>query len=327
MNYIGVDGVPTPADQAVISVMDHGFMYGLGLFETFRTYGGRPFLLEQHLQRLETGCKALGIAHQVDHGRVEAEIAELLARNGLDEGYIRYTVTAGEGPLGLPVGDYEKPRVVIYVKPLPDPGETLYTDGKPLWRLTTPRNTPEGEVRFKSLHYMNNVLAKRELARLEREALQTADAPAANAQPHVHGRRSVAVPAEGLLLTADGWLAEGIVSNVFFARNGRLYTPDVETGILPGVTRAKVLELAAEQGIAAEEGRYTWDELLAADEVFLTNSLQELVPVTELVESDQPGGRGSLRRTVGTGRIGPMTCLLLGKYREKARSGDAADHL
>lgn len=323
MNYIGVDGVPTPVDQAVISVMDHGFMYGIGLFETFRTYGGRPFLLDRHLQRLEAGCRALGMAYQADLGRVEAEIAELLERNGLEEGYIRYTVTAGEGPLGLPAGDYEKPRVVIYVKPLPEPSAALYTDGKPLWRLATPRNTPEGEVRFKSLHYMNNVLAKRELARLEREAQHTADAPAA----HAHGSRPAAAPAEGLLLTADGWLAEGIVSNVFFVRNGRLYTPDVKTGILPGVTRARVLELAAEQGIAAEEGRYTWDELLAADEVFLTNSIQELVPVTELVESDQPGGRGSLRRTVGTGRIGPMTCLLLGKYREKGRSGDAADHL
>lgn len=329
MNYIGVDGVPTLADQAVISVMDHGFMYGLGLFETFRTYGGRPFLLEQHLQRLEAGCKALGIAHQVDHGRVEAEIAELLAWNGLDEGYIRYTVTAGEGPLGLPVGDYEKPRVVVYVKPLPETGELLYTYGKPLWRLATPRNTPEGEVRFKSLHYMNNVLAKRELAGLEREAQQTADRSETHERVHghVHVRRPVVAPAEGLQLTADGWLAEGIVSNVFFARNGRLYTPDVGTGILPGVTRAMVLELAAEQGIAAEEGRYTWDELLAADEVFLTNSIQELVPVTELVEPGQPGGQATLRRTIGSGQIGPMTRLLLGEYREKARSGDAADYL
>lgn len=325
MNYIGVDGIPTPADQAVISVMDHGFMYGIGLFETFRTYGGRPFLLERHLERLMAGCRALGIDFKVDLGQVEAEIAELLKRNGLAEGYIRYTVTAGEGPLGLLAGDYVKPRVVIYVKPLPEPGAALYMDGKPLWRLETPRNTPEGEVRYKSLHYMNNVLAKRELARLEREAQQQASAAFT-----AHGPHPAAAPPEGLQLTAQGWLAEGIVSNVFFVRNGKIYTPDTETGILPGITRAMVLELAAEQGIPTEEGRYTWDELLAADEVFLTNSIQELVPVTELAEPGKPGnpgGRRMQRRTVGTGQIGPMTKRLLGKYREKARNGDAADYL
>lgn len=322
MNYIGVEGVPTPADQAVISVMDHGFMYGIGLFETFRTYGGQPFLLERHLERLTAGCKALGIDYKADLRQVKAEIRELLERNGLDEGYIRYTVTAGEGPLGLPAGDYDKPRVVIYVKPLPEPGAALYTKGKPLWRLAIPRNTPEGEVRFKSLHYMNNVLAKRELARMEREALQQGASAFEEHEP-----RPSAVPAEGLLLTAEGWLAEGIVSNVFFVRNGKCYTPDIDTGILPGITRAVVLELAAEQGLPTEEGRYTWDELLTADEVFLTNSIQELVPVTELVELDMQVRQGMQRRKVGAGLIGPVTQSLLGKYREKARNGDAADHL
>ncbi|MNW44481.1 Branched-chain-amino-acid aminotransferase [compost metagenome] len=312
MKYIGVDGVPTPTDQAVISVMDHGFMYGIGLFETFRTYGGRPFLLERHLDRLMAGCRALGIDFKADPGRVESEISELLVQNGLAEGYIRYTVTAGEGPLGLPVGDYDKPRVLIYVKSLPELGVTLYTDGKPLWRLETLRNTPEGEVRFKSLHYMNSVLAKRELARLERAAAQQSVAP---------------VPAEGLQLTAQGWLAEGIVSNVFFVRNGKCYTPNLETGILPGITRAMVLELAAEKGIPTEEGCYTWDDLLAADEVFLTNSIQELVPVTELAESGKQGGQEMQRHKVGTGHIGPVTERLLGEYREKARNDDAADHI
>lgn len=322
MNYIGVDGVPTPVDQAVISVRDHGFMYGIGLFETFRTYGGRPFLLERHLDRLMAGCRALGIGYQAHLDRVKAEIVELLKLNGLAEGYIRYTVTAGEGPLGLPAGDYDKPKTVIYMKPLPEPGASLYTDGKPLWRLATPRNTPEGEVRFKSLHYMNNVLAKRELARLEREAQQQASTAFAAHEP-----RPAAAPPEGLQLTAQGWLAEGIVSNVFFVRNGKCYTPGTDTGILPGITRAMVLELAAVLGVPTEEGRYTWDELMTADEVFLTNSIQEIVPVTELAEPCKHGGREARRITVGGGRIGPVTQLLLGKYREKARDGDGADHI
>ncbi|MCM3703925.1 aminotransferase class IV [Paenibacillus macerans] len=307
MNYVGVNGVPTPAAEAVISVMDHGFMYGIGLFETLRTYGGRPFLLERHLERLRAGCEALGIRLDLASGasgtgRIRGQIAELLKLNGLTEGYIRITVTAGEGPLGLPAGDYGEPATIIYVKPLPEPPAMLYSDGKPLWRLETSRNTPEGEVRFKSLHYMNNILAKRELTRLEREAGVSAFAP--------HN----AAPGEGLLLTAEGWLAEGIVSNLFFVQNGKLYTPDIGTGILPGITRAVVLELAAECGHEREEGYYTWDRLLEAEEVIVTNSIQEIVPVTELI------GPGTPAVKVGNGRIGPVTQRLLDKYRQKARN-------
>lgn len=314
MNYIGVNGVPTPAAEAVISVMDHGFMYGIGLFETFRTYGGRPFLLERHLERLRAGCAALGIRYAGDLRRIAAEIDELLELNGLTEGYIRYTVTAGEGPLGLPSEDYANPTVVSYIKPLPEPGASFYVNGKPLWRLTTRRNTPEGEIRYKSLHFMNNVLAKRELALLERRSRE-ADAVSPPSQ-----EQTPSAPAEGLLLTAEGWLAEGIVSNLFFVQSGKLFTPEIGTGILPGITRALVLELATVQGLAHEEGRYTWDGLLAADEVFLTNSIQEIVPVTELVEAGEPGQWEPWRKKIASGKIGPVTSLLLGKYREKARS-------
>ncbi|MGG6312089.1 aminotransferase class IV [Paenibacillus macerans] len=341
MNYIGVNGMPTPLAEAVIPVMDHGFMYGIGLFETFRTYGGRPFLLERHLRRLHEGCRALGIGYEADQARIVAEIAELLELNGLAEGYIRYTVTAGEGPLGLPAGDYAEPTVIVYVKALPEPGASLYAYGKPLWKLATRRNTPEGDVRFKSLHYMNNLLAKRELGRLEREARESgavmrqapvprnsaerADAQNAASSPHAHHPLTFAAPAEGLLLTAEGWLAEGIVSNLFFVQDGRLHTPDIGTGILPGITRALVLELAAEQGLAPEEGRYAWDRLLQADEIFLTNSIQEIVPVTALLEPGDSGKRETLMHTVADGQVGPITGWLLGEYREKARNGDATD--
>lgn len=305
MNYVGVNGVPTPAAEAVISVMDHGFMYGIGLFETFRTYGGRPFLPERHMERLREGCEALGIRLGLAFGasgtgRIREQIAELLQLNGLTEGYIRITVTAGEGPLGLPAGDYGEPATIIYVKPLPELPAMLYSAGKPLWRLETRRNTPEGEVRFKSLHYMNNILAKRELTRLEREAGDFAPRNASSG--------------EGLLLTAESWLAEGIVSNLFFVQNGKLCTPDIGTGILPGITRAVVLELAAECGLEREEGYYAWDRLLEAEEVFVTNSIQEIVPVTELVSPGTPAVK------VGNERIGPVTQRLLDKYRQKARN-------
>lgn len=290
MNYIGVNGVPTPAAEAVISVMDHGFMYGMGLFETFRTYRGQPFLLDRHLERLRGGCRDLGIRYDTREELLRFEIAQLLEANELLDGYIRLTVSAGAGPLGLPPEDYAEPSVIIYVKPLPELDSELYIKGKELWCLTTPRNTPEGKIRHKSLHYMNNILAKRELAGLSRDS------------------RPKGAP-EGLLLTAEGHLAEGIVSNLFFVRGGKLFTPEIGTGILPGITRTFVMELAGRQGLQYEEGRYTWDELVAAEEIFLTNSIQELVPVTTLVEPE------GLRYSIGAGMIGPITEMLLDSYR------------
>lgn len=290
MNYIGVNGVPTPIAEAVISVMDHGFMYGMGLFETFRTYRGRPFLLDRHLERLRSGCRELGIRYDAQEELLQYEIAQLLEANELLEGYIRLTVSAGAGPLGLPLEDYAEPSVIVYVKPLPPISSELYTQGKELWRLTTPRNTPEGRIRLKSLHYMNNILAKRELAGLIRD-VQLAGMP------------------EGLLLTAEGYLAEGIVSNLFFVRGGKLYTPEIGTGILPGITRSFVMEIAKRQGLQYAEGYYTWDELIEVEEIFLTNSIQELVPVTTLVEPE------GARISVGDGRIGSITEMLLNSYR------------
>lgn len=308
MKYIGVNGVPTPSEEAVISVMDHGFMYGMGLFETFRTYGGRPFLLDEHLERLRSGCMALGMRYPFADGtegsmdpsdveQLTEQIAELMKLNELKEAYIRLTVSAGEGPLGLPSGVYEEPKIIVYVKPLPDISKNLYTGGKSLWRLHTPRNTPEGEVRFKSLHYMNNILAKRELAAYGEEALG----------------------GEGLMLTGEGYLAEGIVSNLFFVQNGKLYTPEIATGILPGITRGIVLELAHRHGIECEEGLFVWDQLLLADEVFVTNSIQELVPVTRLVEPENKQGQQFKVVRVGNEGIGSMTRMLLHSYREEAK--------
>ncbi|WP_068621765.1 aminodeoxychorismate lyase [Paenibacillus tuaregi] len=292
MNYIGVNGKVVPADEAVISVMDHGFMYGLGLFETFRTYNGTPAFLSWHLDRLNQGCRTLGIVYEPQPLKLRGHLSELLAASGLTEAYIRYTVTAGEDGLGLPSSDYLSPQEIVYVKPLPAAPAALYTDGRSLRLLATRRNTPEGDVRLKSVHYMNNILAKRELS----ARLKPGDEPA-----------------EGLLLTAEGYLAEGIVSNLFFISKDVLYTPSIKTGILPGITRRCVLELASVSGLAVEEGLYTWQDLLQADEVFITNSIQELVPVTALYDLEDR------RHNVGTGKCGNHTALLLQAYREKVR--------
>ncbi|MGG4142082.1 aminotransferase class IV [Paenibacillus algorifonticola] len=260
---VAFNGDVMDAGQAVISIYDHGFLYGLGLFETFRTYGGRAYLLERHLRRLEAGCASLGIRYKTDQSTLEASIAELLHANELKDGYVRLTVTAGDGGLGLPMGDYEQPQELILMKPLPPYQAALYEHGRELRLLHTKRNTPEGEIRLKSLHYMNNIIAKRELA-------------ASNASPG----------AEGLMLSGAGLLTEGIVSNLFFTQDGVIRTPAVDTGILPGITRERVMELARAAGFQVEEGHYSWNQLLGADEIWLTGSVQELVPVTRLSGTD-----------------------------------------
>ncbi|MBM7569288.1 aminodeoxychorismate lyase [Paenibacillus sacheonensis] len=284
---VGWNGSIKRQEEAVISVYDHGFLYGMGLFETFRTYGGQPYLLERHLRRLTEGCRSIGICYEPDEQHIRVWLRELMAANELTEAYVRLTITAGEGIVGLPSSEYEHPNALLLVKPLMAFDPKLYTDGRELVLLSTRRNTPEGEIRLKSLHYMNNILAKRELTAVE-----------------------ASQGAEGLMLTREGWLSEGIVSNLFWARAGKLFTPSIATGILPGVTRARVLELAAQEGIAVEEGFYPWDELTMADEAWVTNSVQELVPVTTLRNTE---GR---TYTVGGGQAGPMTSRLLALYRK-----------
>ncbi|URJ47767.1 aminotransferase class IV [Paenibacillus polymyxa] len=295
MKYIGVNGVLTEAAKAVIHVSDHGFLYGMGLFETFRTYKGVPFLLDRHLHRLQEGCRMLGIPFQLDEEQLTRHIQLLMVANGLDEAYIRYTVSAGEEALGLPTGDYTHPNHIMFAKPLPSTNTQTGQSTSPsaLQLLRTPRNTPEGEVRLKSLHYMNNILAKRELQ-------QYAEA--------------VRYKAEGMMLTADGFLAEGMVSNLFFVRNNTLYTPDLSTGILPGITREFILELAHLRDIPCEQGLYRWDELKQADEIFMTNSIQEIRPVDLLLE---PGGATN-HLSVPLTQPRSITALLLHDYRQKA---------
>lgn len=167
----------------------------MGLFETFRTYNGVPFLLRRHLDRLADGCRQLGIPFVPDEASLRDWITRVMDKNALKDAYIRYTVTAGEDILGLPAGDYSRPNHLLYIKELPRQPAALYSEGKGLQLLQLRRNTPEGPVRLKSLHYMNNILAKRELA----------------------GYASAAGGTEGLMLTAEGNIAEGIVSNIFLS--------------------------------------------------------------------------------------------------------------
>lgn len=290
-----LNGQLIDSNDAVISVFDHGFLYGMGLFETFRSYDGRPWLLERHAERLRQGCETLGINYAPDPGEMRSAIALLLQENGLGDGYIRWSVSAGADAIGLPAHPYDRPNEIVYVKALaPDRPDTR--QGKALYRLQTPRSTPETPVRLKSFHYMNNILAKRELV-----------------------ASGAAAGAEGLFLNANGYIVEGMVSNVFWMSNGVLRTPAVESGLLPGITRQFVIELAERLALPLEQGLYGWDELFAADEVFVTNSVQEIVPATALLD-----GMGRERRMEGlTGRsdndaAGSMTSRLMKMYRQLA---------
>ncbi len=287
---IDIDGTLCDQEQAVVSVMDHGFLYGIGLFETFRTYGGRPFLLDEHLRRLRQGCAQLGIPFRPELREVELQVRRLLEANRLEDAYLRYTVSAGVGPLGLPVAEaYDRPRCILYIKPLPEYNREAYEKGKPLRLLRLRRSSPEGDRRMKSFQYMNNILAKREL--------QT--------YPESSG-------AEGLMLNERGEITEGIVSNLFFIRDQACCTPSLDTGILPGITRQFVIGLCRALGLKVNEGIFRWEDVCEAEEAFLTNSIQEIVPVHRLI--DPEGGAF----VFPNGRPGDITRRLMRAYRSAA---------
>lgn len=254
-------------EAAAISPFDHGFLYGLGLFETFRVYDGHPFLLDDHLERLNNGLSLLNIKTVLNREQLLRDLSLLLEKNGLTNAYVRLNVSAGNGEIGLQTEPYVDPNVIIFVKPLPPAGGL--TEKKAVL-LELPRNSPEGTERLKSHHFLNNVLAKREVGN--------------------------ALDVEGVFLTKEGYLAEGIVSNLFWTRGSTLFTPSVETGILNGVTRQFITSLARQIGLEVVEGCFRPEELEVADELFLTNSIQEIVAVNFFEKQKYPGIHGKASR-------------------------------
>ncbi|GIO10364.1 4-amino-4-deoxychorismate lyase [Brevibacillus reuszeri] len=252
--HVYVNGTICPAQEATVSVLDHGFLYGIGLFETLRVYDGKLFLWNDHYARLSSGLLALQIRPAWSKEELEEAIQRTVNANDLRDAYVRLSVTAGAEGVGLVADGYEQPSLFVFAKPvaaLADPPQP-----KKLQTLSLARQTAEGLTRFKSHNYLNNALAKQEIG----------------AKPDV----------EGLFLTHDGYLAEGIVSNLFWIKDGSLFTPSLDTGILDGVTRQHVMMLAKQLSIPIVEGRFRREELLQADEIFVTNSVQEIVPVSEI---------------------------------------------
>lgn len=284
---IWIDGRIGGGDDAKVSVLDHGFLYGDGVFEGMRVYSQRLFRFERHLDRLEIGARCLGL--ELPGGRdalralTLATAGEHLRESGETDAYVRLIVTRGIGELGVDPTGCTRPSVICIVDSIRIFPEEKLRSGIAL--VTSSRRSPAPDVRdprVKSLNYLNNALAKQEARR------QGAD--------------------EALLLNAAGAVAEASVANVFAVRGGRLLTPPASDGALEGITRASVMELAVAMGVPTEErtlGRY---DLIAADEVFLTGSGAKLVPVASL-----DGAR------IGRGGAGPLTQKLMDAFDRFAR--------
>lgn len=236
-----------------ISPYDHGFLYGLGFFETFRTYNGEVPLLPEHYQRLLSTLTDYHIAVPFTEQQLRETVYELVERNGGEDGYFRVNVSAGEADIGLAPTYYDEPNAIIFQKQLVVSKRGTEKEG--YW-LDTPRNSPEGNERAKGHSYGNNVLARFELPSLA----QT----------------------EGFFVTRGGIVAEGITSNMFWVKKGILYTPSLSTGILNGITRRIVLQLAEQLELTVHEGEFYVEDVEAAEELFITNAIQELVPISHI---------------------------------------------
>ena len=244
--------------QARISVFDRGFLFGDGIFETLRVHNTYPLFLDRHLQRLRQSCESIRLSLPTPEPPWEALLRELVDRNHLEHTMIRITITRGVGSLGPDPSECSNPTIVIFSRPLPQLTKDQRDQGVSLTILTT-RRQPSCALpsHVKSLNYLNNILAKQE----------------AN-EAHTF---------DGLLLNTDGHLTECTTSNMFFVKNQRLHTPSLQCGILPGITRGIVLELAREGGIDVQEGTYRPEALLDADECFLTNTGFGVLPVGTIV--------------------------------------------
>lgn len=272
---VWLDGQIVEGSEARIPVTDHGLLYGDGIFEGIRAIGRRVFRLDDHLRRLQTSARAIGLELPVSLSDIETIVLDTLRAFGHDDAYIRLIVTRGEGELGVDPTTCPTPRIICLVKDIKlYPVEKL---AQGVDMVTVSVRRPPADVldpRVKSLNYLNNVMAKREAK------LRGAD--------------------EGLILNLNGLVAEASVANVFAVRNGILTTPPATDGALGGITRDSVLECARAAGIDAREMSLGRFDLFQADEVFLTGTAARIVPVGSL--DGQPIGRGEKPLTLQLAR-------------------------
>ena len=252
-----VDGKWTPAEEARISVLDHGLLYGDGVFEGIRVYGGVPFLLDEHLDRLAASARAIVLELPAERAEMAALCREAAQRAGLDDGYLRLVVTRGAGALGVSPHTCARASLIVIAAPLTLYPPERYRDGVRLITSSLRRSASDAlPPQIKSLNYLTSVLASIEARR------QGAD--------------------EAVLLNAQGLIAECTADNLFLVSGGRVLTPAVASGALAGITRALVSRLLNEQGIECVESPLTPADAWTADELFLTGTGAEIVPVCEI---------------------------------------------
>ena len=273
-----LNGSLVPLSQAKLSPLDWGFLYGYGLFETMRAYSGHIFHLEKHLARFSRSAKLLGIDPE-SAANLEKALYDTLRANNLFDARIRLTLSGGEGePVPDPLASRSPTLLIIARSYIPYPRQ-VYEQGFKAIVSNIRRNTLSPASVMKSLNYLDNLLA-----RLEAK-LEGAD--------------------EAILLNEQGFLAEGSTSNIFLISDNTLLTPSRDSGILPGITREVVLELAPSLGLEAVEREIASEELLKADEAFLTNSLIEIMPLTQVSGQN-----------IGSGKAGVKSQRLIDAYKE-----------
>jgi branched-chain amino acid aminotransferase len=280
---IYLNGELVDKEDAKISVYDHGLLYGDGVFEGIRSYGGKVFLLQEHLDRLWDSAKAIWLTIPMSKDEMARAIADTLKANGIDDGYIRVIVTRGSGTLGLDPNRCSDPQVIVIADKISLYPKEFYEQGLEIITVSTVRNHPAAlSPRIKSLNYLNNILAK------------------------IEGLQAGCI--EALMLNHKGEVAECTGDNIFLVRDGRMLTPPNEAGILEGITRKAVIDLAREDGIDVLEVPLTKHDVYIAAECFLTGTAAEVVPVVK-VDS----------RTIGDGKPGPITQKLFARFHELTR--------
>lgn len=279
-----VDGEFFPKEKATISVFDHGLLYGDGVFEGIRAYHGRVFKLQEHIDRLYDSAKAILLNIGISKDKMSQIVIDSCAENKIANGYIRLVITRGVGDLGLNPYLCKKASIICIAADIQLYDKKFYEEGLKIVTVAQTRNFHEAlNPRIKSLNYLNNVLAKI-------EAIQ-------------------AGVIEALMLNTQGYVAECTGDNVFLVKKGKLYTPNIPSGALEGITRQAVIDLAQARGLEVVEDFITRFDVYTADEMFLTGTAAEVIPVVE-VDS----------RTIGEGNVGEMTKILLEDFHEMTRS-------
>lgn len=279
-----LNGQLVDKQDAVVSVFDHGLLYGDGVFEGTRVYEGNVAFLGEHIDRLLDSAKVIALDVGMTKQELSDATVETCRANGIENGYIRHVVTRGVGTLGLNPYLCEKAQVIIIADNIKLYPQEMYDNGMKIITAGTLRNAPEAlNPRVKSLNYLNNIMAKI-------EAINSG-------------------VMECLMLNPQGYVAEASGDNVFIVKGSKLMTPPVWCGALEGITRDKVMELARQQGLEVSETVMTRYEIWTADEVFLTGTAAEVIAVTELD-----------KRPIGNGEPGPVTKSLVESYRKLACS-------